>query len=271
MKKKKALLAVMDIFESFTKHEANIHAAQASFYIVIAAVPFVMALLTILQLIPGLSWEDVTAVLDQVIPANLQDFVNENIYDLSVKSPKTMLFVTVVVTLWSSSTGILAIETGLNKINGCISPKNYLIRRVKSMGYTLAFILMVISSLVAVVLGKRLKSLIMTLFPALNVEVLADVFNWARIVTIGLIFVCILFFYAYLPFKKQKLVKQIPGAVFSVVAWGLFSFGFSLYFSLSTGFSYMYGSMTTIALFMLWVFFSISIIFVGAEINNKFK
>ena len=43
---------------------------------------------------------------------------------------------------------------------------------------------------------------------------------------------------------------------------------FSLYFTNFSNYSYMYGSLTAIVLLMLWLYFCICILFIGAEINH---
>ena len=66
-------------------------------------------------------------------------------------------------------------------------------------------------------------------------------------------------------------MSQAPGAVFSSVCWYLFSIGFSLYVTYTPGLNNMYGSLTTIILAMLWLYFCMYIILLGAEINSYFE
>jgi membrane protein len=81
--------------------------------------------------------------------------------------------------------------------------------------------------------------------------------------------ILILFFdviFTALPNKKLTLKKQLPGAVICGIAWYIFSFGLSVYVDYFNGFS-MYGSLTTIALIMLWLYFCMYILMLSAEIN----
>lgn len=83
----------------------------------------------------------------------------------------------------------------------------------------------------------------------------------------------ILFFdvvFKTLPNRKLSFQSQIPGAVICGVAWYVFSFGLSIYVDYFNGFS-MYGSLTTIALIMLWVYFCIYIMMMSAEVNIVFN
>ena len=51
----------------------------------------------------------------------------------------------------------------------------------------------------------------------------------------------------------------------------MFSLGFSLYLDYFDGMSNMYGSLTTLILVMLWMYFCMYIVLIGAEINAYFE
>ena len=87
-------------------------------------------------------------------------------------------------------------------------------------------------------------------------------------------FFLVLFFffwgiYTFVPEKRLKAAKQIPGALFSALAWMVFSLGFSIYFNRigGRGYSYMYGSLAAIVILLLWLYFCMCILFMGAELN----
>lgn len=80
-----------------------------------------------------------------------------------------------------------------------------------------------------------------------------------------------LMIYKFLPNRNASFRSQLPGAVISAVAWSLFSLGFSIYLDVYDGFSNMYGSLTTIILILLWLYFCMYIMLIGAEINAYFE
>ena len=74
--------------------------------------------------------------------------------------------------------------------------------------------------------------------------------------------------YRFVPGHKQGFKKQIPGAIVATLGWYIISWIFSIYLDTFKGFSVMYGSLTTIVLAMMWVYFCMYIILIGAEVNN---
>ena len=74
--------------------------------------------------------------------------------------------------------------------------------------------------------------------------------------------------YKFIPKHKYKFKSQIPGAIFSAVACNIISIFYSIYVNIFTGFSVMYGSLTTVVLAMMWVYACMYSILLGATINK---
>lgn len=256
------------IAEKFIRDEMTVYAAQASFFIVMAAFPFIMMLMTVVQLIPNLSARDVESTILALIPdvRQVAPLVQNIIIDLYTKSPATVLSVTIVVALWSASKGMQGVERGLNRAYECPIQRNYLVSRLVNMGYTLLFLLTCILSLLFLVFGDSIQSFLDNTFP-IAADVAKNILSTRSFLAIVLLVACFTGLYTYLPHRHLLARRQLPGALFSTFGWMLFSYGFSVYFNFFSRFSYMYGSLTAIILLMLWIYFCICILFLGAEIN----
>lgn len=88
------------------------------------------------------------------------------------------------------------------------------------------------------------------------------------LIALAILIVFFMGLYTFLPFEKLELRKQLPGALFSTAGWIVCSYGFSIYFNHFKRFSYMYGSLAAIVILMLWLYFCICILFLGAEVNQ---
>ena len=75
--------------------------------------------------------------------------------------------------------------------------------------------------------------------------------------------------FAVLPNKKLSFISQFPGAVLCALAWNGISLLLSIYINYFNGFS-MYGSLTTVVLMMLWLYFCIYSTLMCAEFNVTF-
>lgn len=73
--------------------------------------------------------------------------------------------------------------------------------------------------------------------------------------------------YTFLPNQPRKFRSQLPGAAVTALSWSLFSYAFSIYLELRSDAVSIYGSLTTVVMLMLWLYFCMWLIFFGAMLN----
>ena len=89
-------------------------------------------------------------------------------------------------------------------------------------------------------------------------------------VAFGIFFIIFTLFYTFLPARHQHVTRQLPGAVFTSFSWMISAYIFSLYVDSSSMNSYMYGSLSYIILFLIYLYLLMYLFFIGAEINFLF-
>jgi membrane protein len=89
-------------------------------------------------------------------------------------------------------------------------------------------------------------------------------------IVIGLLFLTLIFnlLYSFLPSVHKTFRSQRYGAIFTTIAWIIFSFFFQLWVTLSKNLSILYGGLLTIIIALTWMYFLVYIFFLGAEIND---
>lgn len=112
------IIRIKQIYDKFAADEMTVYAAQASFFTIIAAFPFIMLLLTVVQIVPSVSQGELMEFILALVPVGYKSVAFRVISDLSLKSPATMISVTAVTALWSSSRGMMSIAKGLNRVQG---------------------------------------------------------------------------------------------------------------------------------------------------------
>lgn len=254
------------IWDKYVRDEVTVYAAQASFFTVLAFFPFIMLLLTLIQFIPNINKSDLLTFLVGIMPDMLDSFVVGIVNDLYIKSPGTIVSLTALTALWSAGRGMLSIERGLNRIYNCMEKRNYIVRRIICAGYTVLFMVICILSLGLLVFGGSIQNFVARTLPFLK-NITSHLFSFRSLLAVVLFLIFFIGIYTILPKKKQDPWQQLPGAIFATICWLLFSYAFSIYFTYFSNFSYMYGSLTAVVLLMLWLYFCICILFIGAEIN----
>lgn len=255
------------IGDKYVKDEITVYAAQASFFTVLAFFPFIMLLLTLIQFIPNINKSDLLTFLVGIMPDMLDSFVVGIVDDLYVKSPGTIVSLTALTALWSAGRGMLGIERGLNRIYNCVEKRNYIVRRIICTGYTVLFMVICILALGLLVFGDTIQNFVSRSLPFIK-NITSHLFSFRSLLAVVMFLIFFIGIYTIMPKKKQDPWQQIPGAIFATICWLLFSYAFSIYFTYFSNFSYMYGSLTAVVLLMLWLYFCICILFIGAEINH---
>ncbi len=230
-----------NLIRKYSDDEMSIYAAQAAYFTILAAFPFFMLLLSLINFIPVVHESDLLDVVVHILPDNLDALAITVITDIQNTTSVTLLSASALTAIWSASKGMLGIERGLNRAYGVDVQRHYFVRRLVCSGYTMLFTALCAFSLMLM--------------------------NIASFFMMG---VFILAFYALLPYRPQSLLKQIPGTIFTAIGWSLFTWAFSFYFRFFKHFIPTYGSLTAIILMMLWLYFCICILFFGAEINSYF-
>lgn len=239
--------------------------AQAAFFIFISFFPFVMFLLTLIQYLP-VTESELLALIRTVLPSGINTYIASIVHDIYFQPAKTIISITAITTLWSASRGFLAVVKGLNTVYGINETRNYIRLRITSAIYTLAFAVIIVVSLGLLVFGNRLYLIISTQFPLIN-DLAVAIIGLRTIFSLALYTGFFLLLYIVIPNRKTKFLNELPGAMIAATGWMLYSYLYSIYIDNFARYSAMYGSLTAIVLLMLWLYFCMYILFIGAEIN----
>ncbi len=259
---------IREILNRIKEDHVSAYAAQSAYFIILSAVPFLMLLLILLKYVP-IEPETLIENISDFFPEDTGKFIAALIEDINTKTSGTVLSITIIALLWTSGKGILALTRGLNSVYGIKETRSYPVLRIISTFYTLIFAIMIIFTLAFLVFGNRIYLWIVEKIPFLN-DVAAFLISIRTISSMGILTALFLIFYKVLPNRKGRLFHQLPGAVFSALGWMISSYIFSIYVDFSSNLSYMYGSLTSIIITMLWLYFCMNLVFFGAELNVMF-
>lgn len=255
---------IMNIAADITANHVGAYAAQSAYFFMLCMIPIILLFLTMVQYTPVTKADVMTAVI-QVFPSSV-DSMMTSIVNQVYNQSTGVIPITIIVALWSAGKGVLAVTSGLNCIYKCNETRNYIVLRIRATFYTVLFILVIILLLVLSVFGNTLNIFIAEHVPIL--ERAADRLIEARVIIMPVVLVIfLLMLYKFLPNRRDKFRNQLPGAVFATIGSMIVSWIFSVYLDIFKGFSSMYGSLTTIVLIMLWLYFCMYCILLGGEVN----
>lgn len=253
--------------DRLTENHVFAYASQASFFVIISAVPFLMIVLNILRAVMPVTQDYFDNIIQNFLPLQIQDLATEIVSEFYGKINVSVVSITSVFLVWTASRGVKAISYGLRMVFDTNDNAGYIKMSLWSLVYTVLFMVSIILTAAILLFGRYIANLLSKYIPA--VKTIVDVILDLRYLAL-LIFLTLVFMTAYKVLGKTKIKfrKLFTGAALSAVFWLVFSFGYSLYIANISKFSYIYGSLTAIIFLMLWLWFCMISLLLGAEVNR---
>lgn len=245
-----------------SSYNVPLYAANASFYIILAFFPAVMLTVSLLPFF-GFSSDDLLSAIGAIVPEIVMPLMQRIVSDVSSNSTGALLSASALVAIWSSSRGVYCIQLGLNAINGVRESRSYLHRRLLSVIYMIFVIAALILTLVLHGFGQELAAF----FAKQNIpilQLLSDIMQFRGLILLVLLTALFTAMLTVFPNCKVSVRWALPGAALAALGWLVFTQCYSLYMRVSGSYSVLYGSLSIIAIGMLWLYVCISILFYGS-------
>ncbi len=256
------------VYAGFTQDRILAVAGGVTFYAMLALFPAVAAFVSLF----GLYADPVSAIreLDQwrgVLPAAAVEIVGGQIERIATGSNRTLGFafaLSLVIALWSANAGMKALFDALNIVYGEDEKRSFIKLNAVALLFTTGALGLMLLAMAAVVV----LPLALALLPGLPGELLIKWGRWPLLfvaVCAGLALV-----YRYGPSRERPRWQWLSvGSLFAATGWLAGSMLFSWYAANLTDFNETYGSLGAIMAFMIWVWISVIVVLVGAEINAE--
>ena len=235
-------------------------AAHGAFFLITSFLPFLAFLLTLMQRIHFASGLTIIEVALDLLPPTISTALAQIIPSPIVASG--VLPVAVIMSVWSSSMGMVAIIKGLDQVYGVKEVRNYIALRLMAMVYVMLLAVALIAAALLLVFGSTIYKFLLERWPL----VAALLINFKSLAGFIMLFAFFILLYCFVPKRRVKLRHNLAGAAFGAGGWVLFSFFFSLFVENFSDFS-IYGSLATLVILMFWLFFCMYILFLGGEVS----
>ncbi len=267
---KRTIRITYEIIYSFIRKIRYDHvssfAGHAALFILMSFFPMTMFFVSVFQYLPFNSGV-VSSYIMTVMPGGLRPLLIQILQEAYTESTTVMVqSVTMLVMLFCASKGVYAVLLGMNAVYGIRETRNIVVIYLLAIVYVIAFFAMIGLMMLLIVLGNNLFNGLMHFIPGLIM--FQNFFKYGKyLCMLVLLMIFFLVLYMTVPNRRSKLRYELLGAVFSAVAWLGFSWAFSFYIGHYANYSVTYGSLATIVIFILWLYGTMNIVFIGAELN----
>ncbi|AQW22669.1 YihY/virulence factor BrkB family protein [Clostridium perfringens] len=239
--------------------------AQLAYYMVLSFIPFLMFLMTLVGF-SHLNSDAVLNLLSNVMPTEAFNLIQSTVIEIVDREQTGLLWISIALAIWVSSSGFKAVIKGLNKAYGVKENRSYIKLKLISMIYTILLALIVIATLFLFVFGDVIGDFFMKVLE--HPEFIYYIWNILRYVVVILIMILFfMFLYNATPCVRLGWLEVIPGAVITTLGWISISYIFAYYVNNFSNYSRLYGSLGAVFMFMTWMFITSMILILGGEIN----
>ena len=255
------------LFRRFGWHHMPTLAAGLAFYFLLAFFPFLLFLVAIVTIVPGV--EGLTDWLLQTaatfLPPSAWTLAEGVIRGLLGQPRGTLVSLGVALALWSASSGFTSLMDCLNVAFGVTERRAWWKTRLEALWLTVALSAFVIVAFVLTLFAAPLAAFVASyLGPAGGVATI--VINWSlSIVLMTLVTATV--YYVCPDVDEQPWQWLSPGVVLFIVGFGAASIGFSYWVSRFASYDKTYGSLGAPIVLLFWLYMLASFLLLGGELN----
>lgn len=240
--------------------------AQLAYYLMLSFFPFLIFLMTIVGF-SRLNSADILDGLGAILPNNVFSLIDTIVVEVVDTQNAGLLGASIIITIWSASSGFRAVIKGLNKAYDVRDSRSFIKRSFVAIIFTLGLTVIIVLTLAMLVFGELIGEYILSIFP-FEIDI-STIWNLSRYLIV--IFMMIWIFacmYRYTPAKKVPWKEVYPGAIVTTIGWIIVSLGFSYYINNIANYSRLYGSVGAVFVLMTWLYITSIILIIGAEFNS---
>ena len=251
----------------------GIYAGSITFFFFLSLIPLLI-LVTSLLPYTGIKETDLVTIVTNITPDIADGLVASMIYE-AYNASTGLLPIPILVLVWSCAQAMLALIRGMNDVYGVKEHRSYLSLCLTSIIYTLLMLAVLILVAGLNVFGELIRKTIASSLQSTQHQtsgLLARGLSTGQTILL-LLGVVIIFslVYTFVPSGRRNYFYQLPGALFTTIAWQVFSFFFKLYVNGTNKYTSFYGSLATLAILMFWMYCCIYILLLGGHINDFFR
>lgn len=262
------ILSYLDELKNRTiEHQLAAFAGQMAYFFVLSFFPLLIFIVSIVSKL-NINYSFLVDAMKNILPDNISLLITDFISQSINTEGSAVLSVSGLIMLYSASRAVNALQRAINTSYEVIETRNIIVVKLLGMLYTLLFTFIIVLSLIIPTIVKDLVDFTGEWLSFNINENLFYFFQYLRnLLLLSSVVIVIISIYTFLPNKKMHLSDIYPGALFAIAGSLLTNLIFSKVVVVLTDYSILYGSLSAIIAFMIWIYLLAQIIILGAEIN----
>ena len=242
-------------------------ASSLAFNFFLAFFPSIIVFFTLIPYIPieGLQ-ETLMELLAVVLPPSTNEITFTTLDDIINNPRGGLLSLGFILALYFSTNGINSLIEAFNSSYHIREIRPLIQQRILSLGLTLLLSVMLIIAIGLIIFGTVVVNYLVE--NAIITSSAADLIIYGKwMVMLAMLFFGISILFHLGPALKSKWKLFTPGSIFATIFIIITSIGFNYYINNFSQYNKIYGSIGTLMIILLWMYFNSIILLTGFELN----
>ncbi|MFQ6003394.1 MAG: YihY/virulence factor BrkB family protein, partial [Candidatus Zixiibacteriota bacterium] len=257
---------------TFYKDNCSLMAAAISFYAILSFIPLFLVFISAAGFVLHSSEQAlgaVTMLLIKTFPTSTTA-VFKILSDL-IQRKTVFGLIGLAGLIWAASRIFSAVENAMNIVWKVKKGRAYWHSKFLSLLLVPIVVLIMFSSLAFTAFYTVARNLTIPLIDLKISEATLMSRLFAVLFPIVLGFILFFLIYKIIPYRKVHTKAALIGAIFSGVMWEAAKLLFDLYIKNYAHYQRIYGSLGTLVVMLIWIYYSAFIILIGAEIGSNYE
>ncbi len=243
-------------------------ASSLAYNFMLALFPATIFLFTLIPYVPIRHFqEDLLKLIAVILPSNTYLALKGTLDDIIRHQNGKLLSVGFASALYFAANGVYKLMQAFNKSSLIIETRSWYKRRCISLLLTVFISTAIMLAIAVMIAGQAVIRLVKChIFSNYQFWTLLIVLSrW--IVVIAIFYITVSILYRYGPANKRRWKFSSPGSILATALAVATLVAFSYYINHFASYNKIYGSIGTLIILMLWLYFNSFIILIGFELN----
>jgi membrane protein len=262
-------------FQGLFKGVLTFRAAAIAFNFFLALIPFILFLFTLIPFVLG---DDIQAellqLMDELLPAEIFNLAENTIVEIVSRPSTGWLSIVFLTAVYFATMGIDTVLQSFGQSYHEVELWPWWRQKVNAFLLMVGLSFMIIFSMLLLIFGKYTLTfledadLITSRFTLFWLGTL----QWIIIIGLVLLSISVLFYFGEPKDKKQNSYRFIsPGSLLGTILFILGGMVLKLYFANFARYNLLYGSLGSIIVVLIWLYYNAQLLLIGFELNTSIR
>jgi membrane protein len=254
------------------KGSLTMRASAVSFSFFLALFPLVLFFFTLIPYLPIPNFQDtLMETLKNLMPHNAFMTVQSTVEDIITRQRGSLLSIGFLMALYFSTSGVKSIMDAFKMSYHYVETRTFFREQLISLILVLVLSILLITAVLLITVGTLTLNYLESREIIRDSLVINMIIFGKWVVIVALISFGISFLYYFAPSYRKRFRFFSAGSSLATLMFILASIGFNYYINNFARYNALYGSIGTLIVFLMWIYFINIVLLIGFELNVSIR